>query len=354
MIANDRNIKDSKSILKNRSTSNPVPLSSAMRPSNLNDFIGQKRIKGLIKTSALSAIKRNAPFPHTLILGTAGLGKTSLSRLIAQERGVEFIQTTAEALENADAVKGLLCKLDSSGLDKEGNPTGNINPSILLIDEAHRLPRESQELFYSAVEDRILDIRVKDFITGLMKPSRMVIPPFTLVAATNRPGDLTSSFRDRLRLHLRIEPYSINDSSRIAEAALCRMEIKVGSKAAGCIAIRGRGVPRRIIGLCEQIRDVVLAAGKNVATIELCEEAFNNFGIDPIGLTLQDYELLECLNKFKTPIGLKTIAALINESVEVIEEMIEPYLLMKGLIIRTPRGRVITEAGIKHLIKAKP
>lgn len=353
MIVNDHRYKESKSLINRTLPSNDSSNRCTMRPINLSEFVGQKRLKKLINTAALSAIKRNASFPHTLVMGTAGLGKTSLARLIANERGVLFIQTTAEALENPEAVQGLLCKLDTSGLDKTGNPTCTIKPSILFVDEAHRLPRESQELLYSAIEDRVLDIRVKDFITGLMKPSRMVIPPFTLVAATNRPADLTNSFRDRLRLHLRIEPYSINDSTRIAENALGKMGIQVSSKAASCIAKRGRGVPRRIIGLCEQIRDVVLAAGKSVATVELCDEAFNNFGIDSIGLTVQDYELLECLNKFKTPVGLKTIAALINESAEVIEEMLEPYLLKENLISRTPRGRIITEAGKKHLIKSK-
>ncbi len=242
-----------------------LPLSPA-RPESIDEFIGQNHLKALIRTSVASARQRNAPVPHCLITGGAGLGKTSLARLIALERGVSFVATTAEAFDDSAAVKGLLSRLDDKGYDGRGQPNGLISPSVLFVDEAHRLPRQSQELLYAAVEDRVLDIRVRDPLTGLLKHCREWVPAFSLICASNRPGDLTASFRDRLRLELRLELYDHKDSTRIVRQAFTKMGLKCGPGPATQIAARGRGVPRKLISLCEHIRDIATGKAKTSAS----------------------------------------------------------------------------------------
>lgn len=325
-----------------------LPLNAA-RPDTIDEFIGQNHLKTLIRTSVASARQRNAPVPHCLITGGAGLGKTSLARLIAVERGVSFVATTAEAFDDSAAVKGLLSRLDDTGYDGRGHPVGPISPSILFVDEAHRLPRHSQELLYSVVEDRVLDTRIRDPLTGLQKPCREWVPSFTLVCASNRPGELTTSFRDRLRLELRLEPYDEKDSSRIVRQALAKLGLKCGPSCASLIATRGRGVPRKLIGLCEHVRDIAIGKRKTSVSASICQKAFDALGIDTLGLMRQEIELLRHLAlNVGQPLGLKTLAAVVHEDERTLEENVEPYLLSKGLLARTPRGRAITAHGIEH------
>ena len=326
------------------------PSQKSIRPDSLDDFVGQDHLKSLIRTSVKSARQRNAPFPHALITGAAGLGKTSIARLIANEMQVGFVAITAEALEDSTSVKGLLSRLNDEGYDGTGRATAQIRPTVLFLDEAHRLPRQSQELLYACIEDRVIDTRVRDPLSGLMKPVREWVPHFSLVAATNRPGDLTTSFRDRLRLNLRLEGYNEKDSTKIARQALAKMNLKCGLKTASMIASRGRGVPRRIIALCEQIRDIAVSTGKSSGTPAICAKAFDALGIDPLGLARQDVELLRHLaQSVGQPLGLQTLASLLGEDQRALEEAIEPYLLARGLISRTQRGRALTTAGMEHL-----
>ena len=332
------------------SDSNLVESTATPRPEGLAEFVGQDHLKQLIRTSASAAQKRNAAFPHTLLTGAAGLGKSSLARLIAVEMQVAFVSTTAESLENSSDVKGLLSKLDDNGYDGKGNAVGAIKPTVLLVDEAHRLPRHSQELLYGAVEDRVLESIARNPITGLKTPTREWVPCFTLVMASNRPGDLTTSLRDRLRLNLRLEPYNKSDSAKIARQVFEKFGMKCGSKPAALIAARGRGVPRKIVGLCEQVRDICV--GKNKATVSaaICEAAFEVLSIDPIGLGRLDVDVMKFLaNYLGQPVGLNTLASLVGEDTRALEETVEPFLMSKGLIVKTGRGRVLTPAGIDHL-----
>ena len=325
------------------------PLNGA-RPETMDEFVGQNHLKALIKMATASARHRNAPVPHCLITGGAGLGKSSLARLIAVERGVSFVATTAEAFDDSASVKGLLARLDDKGYDGRGQPSGPISPTVLFVDEAHRLPRQSQELLYAAVEDRVLDTRVRDPLTGLMKSVREWVPSFTLVCASNRPGDLTASFRDRLRLELRLELYDQNDSAKIVRQAFAKMEMKCGPSSAALVAARGRGVPRKLVGLCEHVRDIAIGKGKTSVSASICLKAFESVGIDTLGLSRQDVDLLRhlALNTGQ-PLGGKTLAAMIHEDERALEDNIEPFLLSKGLLARTPRGRAITQNGIEHL-----
>jgi Holliday junction DNA helicase RuvB len=322
------------------------------RPRDLKDFIGQSHLKSLIKTAIDSAKKRNAPFPHSLVTGPAGMGKTSLSAVIASEMNVRFLPVTAESLSDSYAVKGLISQIDDSGYDREGKPSGQIYPTILLLDEAHRLPRQSQELLYACIEDRVLDTRVKDPLTGLLKPVREWVPFFTLIAASNRPGDLTSAFRDRLRLHLRLDPYSVVEASRIAKQTLTRLGIRCSPQQATAIAHRGRGTPRRIITVCEHLRDLAVCKGKVSVNAAICQQAFKSIGLDALGLEKADLELLRLLAQSAgTPLGLKTIAAVLNADERTLEETVEPFLLAKNLIVKTVKGRAVTEHGLSHLQK---
>lgn len=320
------------------------------RPKSLESFVGQDHLKQLIRTAVASAKHRNAPFPHSLLTGPAGTGKTTLSSIIATEMGVDVISTTADSLEDADDVRSLLSGLDSNGYDREGQPIGPIRPTVLFLDEAHRLSRRSQELLYACLEDRVVDATVRDPLTGRSRPVRQWVPFFTLVAATNRPGDLTTAFRDRLRLDLRLEAYGERDSARIARQALEGMGIRCSPQSARLIASRGRGVPRRIIGLCEHVRDAVLARGKASVTLAVCTATFGALGMDPLGLGRQEVELLRHLAQASgKAVGLRTLASLLGEDVRALEEATEPYLMQVGLIARTPQGRMITEKGVQHL-----
>lgn len=330
----------------------PKMAGNGHRPKTLEGFVGQGHLKAIIRTSVIAARKRNAPFPHALLSGQAGMGKTALAALIASEMGVHFIPTTADALSDSGAVKGLLSRLDDAGYDRNGQPIDAIKPSVLLIDEAHRLPRQSQELMYACVEDRVLDAKVKDPLSGLMRPTREWVPHFTLLAATNRPGDLTQAFRDRLRLQLRLEPYSEKEACLIARQAMERLELRCGHKSARMMASRGRGVPRRILSICEQVRDMALATGRNAVSPSLCMKAFDALGLDPIGLERSEVALLTALaSHVGQPLGLKTLASIIGEDERSLEDAIEPYLLAKGMVQKTARGRCITEDGLRHLEK---
>ncbi len=323
---------------------------NGIRPETLSEFVGQNHLKELIRTTAAASHKRNAPFPHTLLTGAAGLGKTSLARLIAIEMGIGFVSTTAEALDNSSDVKGLLSKLDDHGYDGKGNVVGATKPTVLLVDEAHRLPRHSQELLYGAVEDRVLESIIRNPITGMMTPTREWVPCFTLVMASNRPGDLTTSLRDRLRLNLRLEPYDQNDSAKIARQVLEKFSLKCGNKQAALIASRGRGVPRKIVALCEQVRDISIGKNKTTVSTAICEAAFESLCIDPIGLARLDVEVLKLLsNNLGQPVGLNTLASLVGEDQRALEETVEPFLMHRGLIVKTGRGRVLTRNGIEHL-----
>ena len=319
------------------------------RPESLDEFVGQRHVKPLIRTAVLSAKARNAAFPHALISGAAGLGKTSIAKIIASEMGVGFVPVTAESLEDSTAVRGLLSRLCDKGYDTQGRPSGPIRPTVIFLDEVHRLTRQSQELLYSCIEDRVLDARVKDALTGLTRPVREWVPFFTLVAATNLPGLLTPSFRDRLRLHLRLETYDDADSAKIARSTLTKLGIKCSPTVARQIASRSRGVPRKIVSICEQVRDIVVSKGKTAASAGLCQQAFASLGLDTMGLTKIDVQLLAVLASSSQPVGLKTAATLIGESEDAVEQTMEPYLLARNLIARTSKGRVITPIGMEHL-----
>jgi len=303
----------------------------------------------LARTSVLAAQRQNLPFPHALLTGAAGLGKTTLAGIIAHEMGVRLIPVNPDHLTDASAVRRVLALVDHTGYDAKGAVAGVLKASVVVLDEAHRLSRQAQELFYGALEDRIIESAVKHPITGELEVRREWVPCFTLLAATNRPSDLTAAFKDRLRLQLHFEAYTPEEAAHIARQCLNRYGLSCGAQAAALIAARGRGVPRKIIGICEFVRDVCAAQNTRHASPELCAAAFLTLGIDPAGLTRQEVKYLRYLALTGKCVGILTLAALLGEDQRGIEENFEPYLIERGYIEKSPRGRIITAAGRAHL-----
>jgi Holliday junction DNA helicase RuvB len=325
------------------------PSMNAARPDSLHQFIGQTRLVSIVRTSVSAAHKLNGPFPHSLVGGAPGLGKTTLAALIAQEMGVRFLPVSPDNLTDANSVRRALAELDDSGYDKRGEIAGRIAPSVVFLDEAHRLSRQAQEVLYSAIEDRVVESALKNPITGILEVRREWVPCFSLIAATNRPCDLTTPFKDRLRLHLHLEPYTAEEGAIIARQTLARLGLRNGEKSAEMIAARGRNVPRRIIGICEYVRDVCVARDTGLASPAVCEEAFLALGLDPLGLGRQETKYLKYLALTQKAVGIHTLAALLGEESRSVEESIEPFLIEKGFIEKSSRGRVISAAGKEYV-----
>ncbi|MBE7465633.1 MAG: AAA family ATPase [Planctomycetes bacterium] len=320
-----------------------------LRPKSLADFVGQAHLKGIIQTSVIASRKENRSFPHTILSGVAGSGKTSLASIISTERNVPQVTTAAEDLKCPEAVRGLMVHLNYDGYDDSGKVVGNISPSVIFLDEVHKLPRTGQELLYTALEDRVIECPVMNPVTGQLQTRREWVPYFTLIVATNRPGDLTTAFKDRFKLHLQLEPYSVAESAMIAERALVRLGMRVGDGAPRMIGERARGIPRKVIALCETIRDVCVARSTGLVNDKICAEAFSALGLDPLGLTRQEVRVLNHLALASGPVGIRTISTLLGEEEKAVESSVEPFLIERHLISRTARGRTITEAGREHL-----
>lgn len=327
----------------------PVVSLNEIRPTTLGGFIGQSQLKSIVHIAVTASRKSNEPVSHALLSGPPGLGKTTMAQIIAKERGVGFLTVAADALTDSMSVRRMLADVSYDGYDAKGQVTGNILPTVVFLDEAHRLPRQGQELLYSALEDRVVEVIAKNPLTGRTEAKREWVPKFTLIAATSRPADLTTAFRDRLRLHLQFEPYPFEDSYNIARGTLAKLRLRAGETAWGAIARRGRGVPRKIVAICEMVRDVVIMRNGCYITESVLGEAFTALNIDPIGLTRQEVRVLGHLAQSGKPVGIRTIADLLGEDERAVETSVEPYLISSGLITRTAKGRVLTEVGLQHL-----
>jgi Holliday junction DNA helicase RuvB len=306
-----------------------------IRPQRLADYIGQKELKGVLEIAIQAAKVRNEALDHLLLYGPPGLGKTTMSLILATEMGVNCKITAAPALERPRDIMGILCSL------KEGD--------VLFIDEIHRLSRVTEELLYPAMEDYRLDITIGKGQTA--KTRSIPLPKFTLVGATTRVGSLTSPLRDRFGLIQRLRFYETDELTLIVQRTAELLKVSMTDDGAQEIARRSRGTPRIANRLLKRVRDY--AQVKNVAPInqEFAAEALEIFNVDPSGLDWTDRLVLSVMiEQFNGgPVGLEAVASATGEDAQTIEEVYEPYLLQIGYVHRTPRGRVATTAARKHL-----
>jgi Holliday junction DNA helicase RuvB len=306
-----------------------------IRPQRLADYIGQRELKSVLDIAIQAAKARNEALDHLLLYGPPGLGKTTMSLILATEMGVNCKITAAPALERPRDIIGILCSL------KEGD--------ILFIDEIHRLTRMSEELLYPAMEDYRLDITIGKGQTA--RTRSIPLPPFTLVGATTRVGSLTSPLRDRFGMIQRLRFYEPDELSLIVQRTAELLKVPVTTDGAEEIARRSRGTPRIANRLLKRVRDYAQVKGVKPINQQGAAEALEVFNVDPMGLDWTDRLVLSVMiEQFNGgPVGLEAVASATGEDAQTIEEVYEPYLLQIGYLHRTPRGRVATVAARKHL-----
>jgi Holliday junction DNA helicase RuvB len=308
-----------------------------IRPQTLEEYIGQKELKTVLKIAIDAAKGRGEALEHLLFYGPPGLGKTTMSLILASEMGVNCRITAAPALERPRDITGLLISL------KEGD--------ILFIDEIHRLNRVTEELLYPAMEDYRLDITVGKGKSAKIRS--IPLPPFTLIGATTKVGALTSPLRDRFGLIQRLRFYEIDELQIIVQRTAKILTVPISLSGAAAIAQRSRGTPRIANRLLRRVRDYAQVKKIEEITEEVATEALNIYNVDEKGLDWTDRLILETMiQQFDGgPVGLEAIAASTGEDSKTIEEVYEPYLLQIGYLNRTPRGRVVTEAAYRHFSK---
>jgi holliday junction DNA helicase RuvB len=310
-------------------------LDRSLRPKRLDDFVGQERIKDQLAIFIEAARARGEALDHVLLAGPPGLGKTSLAQIVANELEVGFVPTAGPALERKGDVASYLTALDSR--------------SVFFVDEIHRLPKALEETFYPAMEDRKLPITV-----GQGAGARVVtldLPEFTLIGATTRTGLLTTPLRDRFGVTHRLELYAPADLARIVRRSAGILDIEVDDAGAEAIAGRSRGTPRVANRLLKRVRDFAEVRGAGSIDERVAREALDLLEVDEAGLDRLDRDILRSIcEKFGGgPVGLSTLSVSVGEEPDTIEDVYEPYLLQQGFLMRTPRGRVATDAAFTHL-----
>jgi len=310
-------------------------LDLTLRPKNLGDYIGQKKVKESLQVFIEAAKQRKEALEHVLIYGPPGLGKTTLANVISNELGVNIRCTSGPAIERTGDLASILTNINEN--------------DILFIDEIHRLGRNIEEVLYPAMEDYALDLIIGKGPSA--KTLRLDIPKFTLIGATTRIGSISSPMRDRFGMIHHLDFYELDEINKIITRSADILRIKIDVKGAEEISRRSRGTPRIANRLLKRVRDYAQVKKGNHITELVAKEALDMLEVDKMGLDRTDRKmLLAIVNKFKGgPVGLSTLAASISEEKETIEEVYEPYLIQMGFLDRTARGRVATDLAYQHL-----
>lgn len=307
----------------------------ALRPLSLEEFVGQQHLRENLRIFIDSARARGDSMDHVLFFGPPGLGKTTLAQIVARELGVGFRATSGPVIAKSGDLAAILTNLQPH--------------DVLFIDEIHRLNPAVEEILYPAMEDRKLDLMIGEGPAA--RSIQIDLPPFTLVGATTRSGLLTNPLRDRFGIPMRLEFYSAPELASIVARTARLLDMPMVDEAALEVARRSRGTPRIAGRLTRRIRDFFHASKQNKADIHLVDMALRRLDVDASGLDTMDRRYLKCIaeNYDGGPVGVETLAAVLSEQRDMIEDVIEPYLMQQGLVQRTPRGRVISAKGFTYL-----
>jgi len=313
----------------------PDEMANTIRPKTLADFVGHEALKQNLSVFVSAARGRGEAMDHVLLYGPPGLGKTTLAHIVANELGTNFRATSAPMLTKQGDLAAILTALEPM--------------DVLFIDEIHRLPTAIEEVLYSAMEDFKLDIMLGEGPTA--KSVRIDLPPFTLVGATTRTGLLSNPLRDRFGIDLRLSFYSVDDLAKIIMRSAKILGTNIDADGAKMLAASSRGTPRIANRLLKRARDFAAAVGKDFIDADTIKTTLYQLHIDSVGLDEIDREYIGAIikNYAGGPVGIDNLAAALSEPADTIEDVIEPYLMQLGFVQRTPRGRIVTESGYKHL-----